>query len=400
MSVIIRQDPASPPPGYPAAHTHWDGNTWLVAVNGAWVPWTPPAPPPPPPVQAALPHVPAAPPPPSAYPAQQPAPAAAPYTQHSPPPGNAAPMSADERAAQEALYDQDMSGDADGGKLLSPNYGHTGRTRLHCRIIRQKYGRLDTKKTPFVKWNMDIIASDNPVDFPVGSRCTQLIKLGAGELTAGKNIMTFALGASGYDVTEIIAPRKDPNTGQLMERGTVAKWADAHQPLSGVEVVIDIEVQMSKGRQSAAHPFGMVNVYPVKGRTLRDLERGTATEPTAQSASPHVTQRTLEEYMRLPDHELYTLSKRLAAVAAGGAGGGYAAPPPQHQAPAAPPPPAASPMRQQFNGVWHTVVGGAWVADPVSAVSLPPPPAAPAIPPPPPNAVPPPPPPNAVRVPF
>lgn len=217
------------------------------------------------------------------------------------------------------------------GKLLT--YGATGRTRLHLRVEAQRMDVTAKKKEPFIAWDFHVVASDNPADFPVGSKAAHMIKVGRQQLSSPRNVMDTAIALSGKDYTAIVLPNI---RAQPPVRGTVAEWCAAHQPLKGVEIIADIEVDMTKGTNGPAHPFPKIVLTAFKGRSLADLEANRAVPPTEDFKSPLVACRALDEYLRIQPHPLYLAQQQQQAnqfARPPGGPGGYPQPQQQYGAP-------------------------------------------------------------------
>lgn len=306
---------------------------------------TPPPPPPPPPVPQ--------------------------YATPPQPPVQARPAGVQAQALPE-MDSLDWNNTSGGGDGKFPSFGREGRCRLHLRCVGMRMDRTQEKKEPFLAWDFVVVASDNPVDHPVGSTLTHMVKLSGGYngQYAPQKIMGAALALTGGDAGSIIPPNRAAGI-----RGTVVEWCDPHQPLAGVEVLMHVDGDRTKGRQSAPHPIGKVKMMPVKGRTLGDLAGGRAAPATVDFQSPYVQTRSLAEYSAIPEHPLYR--EQMVYEQNQGQAGGYAQPPPSPGGYVPPPPPAAPAAPQVSpDGKW-ILMNGQWVPHAPAPVA-PPPPAAPA----------------------
>lgn len=330
-------------PGYPSAPPP------PPATSAAPPPPPPAAPPPPPPshVQVPLLGVPGAPVVPAGAPLAQP-------------------------LAELAGLDWSKA-NSEGGEWIKP--GRAGRAKFHLRCVGARQGRTEDSKSPYLAWDFVVVATENPDAHPVGSAALVQVNLTGHKWAATmapKRIMQMSLGLSGKDVTAI------QNPVYPTHRGTVVEWCDPHQPLNGVEIVIEAFLKMTKGRDSPAHPIVESKVYPVKGRSLLDIESGRGLPPTPDHSSPFVRDLTLEAYHAQPEvqlHRDFLTYQATKGTAQPGTAAMYAQPPPP------PPPPGPRPVSPDGRHEWD---GANWVpraqAPAPPPAAAPPPPPAPAAP--------------------
>ncbi len=132
--------------------------------------------------------------------------------------------------------------------------------QYHVRLKECRTGRTKPPKNQeYYATDWEVIASGEPMLHPIGSNMTWMVMLH--HSSAGRNLLKFAVDASGWDISEIIAPGAmipDPTApgdsfsqtppGYRRAPGTLMEFCGEGSPVAGVEMVLTATiVKMNNG---------------------------------------------------------------------------------------------------------------------------------------------------------